>query len=248
VKYGIRDHRGGGRSSARETADARRRRCARPPRRARPRRARRARLDGCTRRSTAPTGTGISSTTPKTPSSRPTARRSRVFADYLDGIRKAGSSVGAVIEIVADGVPAGLGAPIYGKLDQDIAALADVHQRRQGRRDRRRLRRRRAHRRGKRRRDAHGQRRRAAVPVEPCRRHPRRHLHRPADRGALCRQADLVDPHAPRRSIDRRRDVEIRSPRAATIPASASAPSLSGKPWSPAPSPTTTSATAARSA
>ena len=37
-------------------------------------------------------------------------------------MRKAGSSVGAVIEIVADGVPAGLGAPVYGKLDQDIAS------------------------------------------------------------------------------------------------------------------------------
>src|SRR4030095_15748849 len=46
----------------------------------------------------------------------------QVFADYLDGIRKAGSAVGAVIEIVAEGVPAGLGAPIYAKLDQDIAA------------------------------------------------------------------------------------------------------------------------------
>ena len=45
-----------------------------------------------------------------------------VFTTYLDGIRKAGSSVGAVIEIVADGVPAGLGAPIYAKLDQDIAS------------------------------------------------------------------------------------------------------------------------------
>ena len=41
---------------------------------------------------------------------------------YLDGIRKKGSSVGAIIEIVADGVPAGLGAPVYGKLDADIAA------------------------------------------------------------------------------------------------------------------------------
>jgi len=41
---------------------------------------------------------------------------------YLDGIRKAGSSVGAVIEVQAEGVPAGLGAPIYGKLDQDIAS------------------------------------------------------------------------------------------------------------------------------
>ena len=37
-------------------------------------------------------------------------------------MRKAGSSVGAVIEVVAEGVPAGLGAPIYGKLDQDLAA------------------------------------------------------------------------------------------------------------------------------
>ena len=45
-----------------------------------------------------------------------------VFADYLDGIRKAGSSVGAVVEVVAEGVPPGLGAPIYGKLDQDICA------------------------------------------------------------------------------------------------------------------------------
>jgi len=44
------------------------------------------------------------------------------FADYLDDIRKRGSSVGAVIEVIAHGLPAGLGAPIYGKLDQDIAS------------------------------------------------------------------------------------------------------------------------------
>src|SRR5207342_736736 len=44
------------------------------------------------------------------------------WAAYLDGIRKAGSSCGAVVEVVAKGVAAGLGAPIYGKLDQDIAA------------------------------------------------------------------------------------------------------------------------------
>src|SRR5690606_5064709 len=44
------------------------------------------------------------------------------IADYLDGVRKAGSSVGAIIEIVAEGVPAGLGAPLYAKLDQDIAS------------------------------------------------------------------------------------------------------------------------------
>jgi chorismate synthase len=52
----------------------------------------------------------------------PDAAAAAVWAEYLDGIRKGGSSVGAVIEVVADGVPAGLGAPIYGKLDQDIAA------------------------------------------------------------------------------------------------------------------------------
>jgi chorismate synthase len=41
---------------------------------------------------------------------------------YLDDIRKGGSSVGAVVEVVAEGVPAGLGAPLYGKLDQDLAS------------------------------------------------------------------------------------------------------------------------------
>ena len=44
------------------------------------------------------------------------------WSSYLDGIRKAGSSVGAIIEVVAEGVPAGLGAPIYAKLDQDLAS------------------------------------------------------------------------------------------------------------------------------
>jgi chorismate synthase len=52
----------------------------------------------------------------------PDAAMVPVFEDYLDGIRKAGSSVGAVIEVVAEGVPAGIGAPVYGKLDQDIAS------------------------------------------------------------------------------------------------------------------------------
>jgi chorismate synthase len=44
------------------------------------------------------------------------------FEDYLDEIRKKGSSVGAVVEVVAEGVPAGWGAPLYGKLDSDLAA------------------------------------------------------------------------------------------------------------------------------
>jgi chorismate synthase len=44
------------------------------------------------------------------------------WESFLDATRKAGSSCGAVIEIVAEGVPAGWGAPIYGKLDSDLAA------------------------------------------------------------------------------------------------------------------------------
>src|SRR5437016_223092 len=43
------------------------------------------------------------------------------WADYLDGVRKQGSSAGAVIEVVASGVPAGLGEPVYDKLDGDLA-------------------------------------------------------------------------------------------------------------------------------
>jgi chorismate synthase len=43
------------------------------------------------------------------------------WEEYLDEIRKEGSSVGAMLEVVASGVPAGLGAPIYGKMDADIA-------------------------------------------------------------------------------------------------------------------------------
>ena len=50
------------------------------------------------------------------------------FVDYLDEIRKAGSSIGAVVEIVAEGVPAGWGAPVYGKLDAELAsALMSVN-------------------------------------------------------------------------------------------------------------------------
>jgi chorismate synthase len=52
----------------------------------------------------------------------PDAEAAARMEPYLDGIRKAGSSIGAVIEVVAEGVPAGLGAPIYGKLDGDLAA------------------------------------------------------------------------------------------------------------------------------
>ena len=65
---------------------------------------------------------GIGPKSSATRSSVPTPSKAAFFADYLDGVRKRGSSVGAVLEIVAEGVPPGLGAPIYGKLDADLAA------------------------------------------------------------------------------------------------------------------------------
>ena len=52
----------------------------------------------------------------------PDKKMAAEWADYLDGVRKQGSSAGAVIEVQASGVPAGLGEPIYGKLDSDLAA------------------------------------------------------------------------------------------------------------------------------
>ena len=59
---------------------------------------------------------------PRNPFFCPDPVAAQRFADYLDDVRKAGSSVGAVVEIVAEGAPAGWGAPIYGKLDAEIAA------------------------------------------------------------------------------------------------------------------------------
>jgi len=52
----------------------------------------------------------------------PDATTAAQWADDLDAVRKAGSSLGAIIEVIAEGVPAGWGAPIYGKLDQDLAS------------------------------------------------------------------------------------------------------------------------------
>jgi len=119
VKYGLRDYRGGGRQSARETAM----RVA----------------AGAIARKIVP---GLSvrgaliqmgphgidrarwdwTEVEHNPFFCPDAEKARFFADYLDDVRKRGSSVGAVIEIVAEGVPPGLGAPVYGKLDGDLAA------------------------------------------------------------------------------------------------------------------------------
>ncbi len=118
-KYGIRDYRGGGRASARETAM----RVA----------------AGAVARKVIPGVTvrgalvqigklGIDrarwdwAEVDRNPFFAPDAGIVDAWASHLDEVRKSGSSVGAVIEVVAEGVPAGWGAPVYGKLDQDLAA------------------------------------------------------------------------------------------------------------------------------
>jgi chorismate synthase len=58
----------------------------------------------------------------------PDRQAAQTWEGYLDDVRKRGSSVGAVIEVVASGVPPGLGAPVYDKLDSDIArALMSIN-------------------------------------------------------------------------------------------------------------------------
>jgi chorismate synthase len=118
VKYGITDYRGGGRASAHETA-------ARVAAGAIARKI----VPGLTVR-----GALIQMGPHKIDRSRwdwnevgknpffcPDAKQAKYLEEYLDGVRKAGSSCGAVIEIVAEGVPAGLGSPVYAKLDGDLA-------------------------------------------------------------------------------------------------------------------------------
>jgi chorismate synthase len=119
AKYGIRDYRGGGRSSARETA----------MRVAAGAIARKV-VPGLTVRGalvqlgtqTIERGNWDWGQVDANPFFSPDHASIQGWSAYLDGIRKAGSSCGAVIEIVAEGVPPGLGAPIYGKLDQDLAS------------------------------------------------------------------------------------------------------------------------------
>lgn len=119
VKYGIRDYRGGGRSSARETA-------ARVAAGAVARKV----LPGVTIRGalvqmgphTIERGNWDWDEVSRNPFFCPDAKAAAFYEEYLDGLRKDGSSIGAVLEIVAEGVPPGLGAPIYGKLDSDLAA------------------------------------------------------------------------------------------------------------------------------
>ena len=123
-KYGIRDHRGGGRASARETAM-------------------RVAAGAIARKvldAGVPGGVAIKGALVQmgghaidrgrwdwdaigdNPFWCPDKDMVQTWAGFLDEVRKAGSSTGAVIEVVASGVPAGLGAPVYGKLDADLAA------------------------------------------------------------------------------------------------------------------------------
>ncbi len=118
-KYGIRDYRGGGRSSARETAA-------------------RVAAGAIARRILGPDirirGAMVQMGSSRIDAERwdwdavnanpffcPDPETARRWEKELDDIRKAGSSVGAVVEIRAENVPAGLGAPVYGKLDADLA-------------------------------------------------------------------------------------------------------------------------------
>ena len=125
AKYGLRDYRGGGRSSARETA----------ARVAAGAIARKVVPDVKIRAALVQMGTlKIDRSrwdweeTARNPFFCPDAEAAARFSDYLDDVRKAGSSIGAVVEIVAEGAPAGWGAPIYGKLDSELAsALMSVN-------------------------------------------------------------------------------------------------------------------------
>jgi chorismate synthase len=119
VKYGLHDYRGGGRASARETAmrvaaGAIARKIV-PGMSVRaalvqmgPHKVDRSRWDW--------------NEIGNNPFFCPDAQQAKFYEEYLDGIRKSGSSIGAVIEVVADGVPRGLGSPVYAKLDAELAS------------------------------------------------------------------------------------------------------------------------------
>jgi chorismate synthase len=123
AKYGIRDWRGGGRSSARETA-------ARVAAGAVARRV----LEHVLGHPVTIRGALIQvgphaidrarwdwAEVERNPFFAPDANVVPVWEAFIDGVRKAGSSTGAVVEVVAEGAPAGLGAPVYDKLDGDLA-------------------------------------------------------------------------------------------------------------------------------
>ncbi len=118
-KYGIRDHRGGGRSSARETA----------MRVAAGAIARKVLGDGVRIRGALvqmgphPVDRGLWSweEVDRNPFWCPDPVSARVWEAHLEAVRKDGNSTGAIVEIVASGVAAGLGAPTFDRLDADLA-------------------------------------------------------------------------------------------------------------------------------
>jgi chorismate synthase len=119
AKYGIRDYRGGGRSSARETAA--RVAAGAVARKIVPGVRIRAALVQMGKLSISRANWDWDEVA-RNPFFTPDPDAVGKFTHYLDAIRKAGSSVGAVLEVVAEGAPAGWGAPIYGKLDAEIAS------------------------------------------------------------------------------------------------------------------------------
>ena len=123
-KYGIRDYRGGGRSSARETA-------SRVAAGAIAKLVLQKKLGKKFKVIGAVTQLGIlgcdtdkwnDKIISKNPFFCPDKSMIKLWEKFLLGVRKSGSSCGAVIEIRARGIPVGLGAPIYSKLDSDIAS------------------------------------------------------------------------------------------------------------------------------
>ena len=119
IKYGLRDYRGGGRQSARETAM--RVAAGAIARKIVPAMRVRAALVQMGEHQIDRANWDWGEIE-RNPFFCPDAKRAAFYADYLDDVRKRGSSVGAVIEVIAEGVPAGLGAPVYGKLDGDLAS------------------------------------------------------------------------------------------------------------------------------
>jgi chorismate synthase len=130
AKYGVRDYRGGGRSSARETA-------ARVAAGAVALKVLKTLIGAHIEvrgalvqlgKHRVDRGNWDWSTVDQNPFFSPDPASVPLWEDYLDGIRKAGSSIGAVVEVQADGVPAGWGAPLYGKLDSELAlALMSIN-------------------------------------------------------------------------------------------------------------------------
>ena len=123
AKYGVRDYRGGGRQSARETA-------ARVAAGAVARKVldslyRNVRVRGALIRmgtQTIERKRWSWDEIGRNPFFCPDAKAVVPWTEYLEAVRKAGSSCGAVVEVAAEGIPVGLGAPVYGKLDAEIAS------------------------------------------------------------------------------------------------------------------------------